>query len=79
VAVTLSRAGDAMTCSVEDNGVGIDAGRGGRRGGFGLEHMRERAAELGGTLDVAASPSGGTTVTFSLPLRAAPRPREGMP
>lgn len=79
VAVTLGRSADAVTCSVADNGVGIDAGRDGRRGGFGLEHMRERAAELGGTLDVASNPSGGTTVTFSLPLRAPARPREGTP
>lgn len=79
VAVTLGRSADAVTCRVADNGVGIDAGRDGHRGGFGLEHMRERAAELGGTLDVASNPSGGTTVTFSLPLRAAARPREGMP
>ena len=79
VVVTLARSADAVTCSVEDNGVGIDAGRDGRRSGFGLEHMRERAAELGGTLVVAASPSGGTAVTFSLPLRAAPLPREGAP
>ena len=77
VAVTLDRSADAVICSVKDDGVGFDAGGDGYRSGFGLEHMRERAAELGGTLDVSSSPSGGTTVTFSLPLHAAARPREG--
>ena len=79
VAVTLDRSEDVVTCSVRDDGIGFDAGRDGHRRGFGLEHMRERAAELGGMLDVSSSPSGGTTVTFSLPLHAATRPREGTP
>ncbi len=79
VIVTLDRSADAVRCSVTDDGVGFDAGRGGHRSGFGVEHMRERAEELGGTLDISSRPSGGTTVTFALPLRAAPRPREGAP
>lgn len=79
VAVSLDHAAETVTCSVQDDGVGFDAaGNGGRRG-FGIEHMRERAAELGGTLDVTSRPAGGTAVTFSLPLRAAPRPRERAP
>jgi signal transduction histidine kinase len=79
VAVTLDRTTDAVTCSVKDDGIGFDAGGDGHRGGFGLEHMRERAAELGGTLNVSSSPAGGTTLTFSLPLRGAVRPREATP
>ena len=79
VAVTLERSADIVTCHIRDDGIGVDAGGAGPRSGVGLEHMRERAAELGGTLDVSSSPSGGTTVTFSLPLRAVPRPRESTP
>lgn len=79
VAVTLDCTTDAVTCSIKDDGVGFEGGRDGRQRGFGLEHMRERAAELGGTLVVSSSPAGGTMVTFSLPLRGAARSREGTP
>lgn len=39
--------------------------------GSGLQGMRERAARLGGTLEVTASPLGGWRVTASLPLPAS--------
>ncbi|HLY24349.1 MAG TPA: sensor histidine kinase [bacterium] len=76
VVVTLGRSGETVTCSVKDDGVGFDAGRDGHRSGFGFEHMRERAAELGGALTISSSPSGGTTIAFTLPLRGASRPPE---
>jgi signal transduction histidine kinase len=79
VTVTLGRSEADVTCSVKDDGVGFDSTCDGRQRGFGLEQMRERAEELGGTLDISSNASGGTTVRFSLPLRAAPRPSEGMP
>lgn len=59
--------------TVEDDGVGFDprhtAGpsRGGRLGVYG---MRERAALLGGTLDVITAPGKGTRVIATLPLAA---------
>jgi signal transduction histidine kinase len=49
----------------------VDDGRGlppERRAGVGLNSMRERAAELGGTCTVAAAPAGGTWVCARLPL-----------
>jgi signal transduction histidine kinase len=36
--------------------------------GVGLRSMRERALELGGRVEVACPPSGGTVVTAVLPL-----------
>jgi len=39
--------------------------------GVGLGSMRERAAELGGSCDVAAAPGGGTVVSARLPLERA--------
>lgn len=73
VTVTLERSGDAVTCSVTDDGVGFDPEREGQRRGFGLHHMRERAGAFGGTLHISSVPSEGTTVTFSLPLHEARR------
>lgn len=50
---------------VLDDGIGLAPGVG---GGIGLHSLRERATELGGTLDVVAPPDGGTLVRAALPL-----------
>jgi signal transduction histidine kinase len=38
------------------------------RGHFGLQGMRERADQIGATLNVESSPESGTTVTLKVPL-----------
>lgn len=53
--------------TVEDNGAGISADEGDRRG-FGLIGMRERAEQQGGSLEIAAAPGGGTRVVATLPV-----------
>ena len=50
----------------------LDDGRGGaaeRPGGTGMGSMRQRAAEVGGTLEVDSS-AAGTRLTARLPLKA---------
>jgi signal transduction histidine kinase len=42
-----------------------------RRTGSGLETMRERAEELGGSLDLCERPGGGTVVQAVLPRNPA--------
>ncbi|MFI7627389.1 sensor histidine kinase [Microbispora rosea] len=59
-----ARGGDLAVC-VEDDGNGL---RPDAVPGVGTESMRERAAELGGTLDRCARAVGGTRVTARLPL-----------
>ena len=64
---------DEVVLSVRDNGRGIqrtvlDRFRAGEAGGIGLAGMRERLAELGGTLEVQ-SQTGGTQVHATLPIR----------
>jgi signal transduction histidine kinase len=54
----------AIVVSVSDNGIGMPAGP---RAGVGLVSMRERAAEVGGRLDVRPTTGGGTTVVATLP------------
>lgn len=39
-------------------------------GGHGLTGLRERAAQLGGTLDAGPEPDGGFLVRATLPLAA---------
>ncbi len=56
---------------VEDNGKGFDPSAFSARkeieGHLGLFSMKERAALLGGTLEVESSPGGGTVVMFEIP------------
>ena len=70
--VRLARGAEALMLSVEDDGRGLmtGAGPGGGLGtpGLGLRGMRERAAALGGSLAVDASPTGGVRVSAVLPL-----------
>jgi signal transduction histidine kinase len=54
-----------LTVTVADDGVGIQAHR---PAGVGLTSMRERAAELGGTLTVTEAPPHGTCLQVRLPI-----------
>lgn len=69
VKVHLAREDDVLVASVTDNGRGMaaDAPRNGS-GGFGVLGMTERAAALGGELDVAPAPRRGTRVALRVPL-----------
>lgn len=74
VHVRLVRDRSAVELRVRDDGIGRDptdraeAATGDRRR-LGLQGMRERAALLGGSVDVASRRGAGTTITVHLPLR----------
>ena len=68
--IRLLREGGALTVEVSDNGRGIMPASG--QAGFGLTGMRERVAELGGSLDVSCPPGGGTRIRARLPIIAPP-------
>jgi signal transduction histidine kinase len=55
----------AVCMEISDDGRGLPAAC---RAGVGLQSMRERAAELGGTCTVAPIATGGTCVRARLPL-----------
>ncbi|TYT26345.1 hypothetical protein FZO89_08770 [Luteimonas viscosa] len=55
----------ALVLRVSDDGRGIDPAR---PGGLGLLTMRERAAQLGGSVTIAPRPGGGTVVRATLPI-----------
>ncbi|MFW3172055.1 sensor histidine kinase [Geodermatophilus sp. CPCC 206100] len=65
--VTLAVADGDLLVEVADDGTGVapDAVP-----GVGSTSMRERAAEVGGTLEIDPTPGGGTTVRTRLPLAA---------
>ena len=70
VAVTAGPAHVSVT--VRDDGIGFDPSLG-RPGHLGLACMRERAARLGGRLDIASAPGAGTTITATVPAGMPPQ------
>lgn len=58
---------DAVVLEVEDHGTGLPGGRAGRPG-LGIVAMRERAALVGGDLDLLRPAGGGTLVRLRVPL-----------
>lgn len=52
---------------ISDNGIGIDPQRIEQSPGLGMYSLRARASLLGGTLEIEASPQGGTTVAVIYP------------
>jgi signal transduction histidine kinase len=65
--VSLAVSGDDLVVEITDDGRGVAADA---VPGVGSTSMRERAAELGGTLDVLTGDGAGTTVRARLPLAA---------
>jgi signal transduction histidine kinase len=59
---------DTIELEVEDHGTGIGATEG--RRGLGIIAMRERAEMLGGTIEFATPPAGGTRVRMTVPMEA---------
>jgi signal transduction histidine kinase len=56
---------------VSDQGRGFNPGETGdpfSTEGFGLFHLREHLAYVGGTLDVASAPGQGTTISMTVPF-----------
>ncbi len=69
VAVRLVEDGGVALVEVGDDGEGFGPER--RDRGFGLAGMRARVDEVGGELDVASTPGGGTRLTVRLPAVSA--------
>ena len=68
VTVNLKADGGWLLLSITDDGIGFDMGTLEDAEGLGVAGMRERAALLGGELDMNASPGKGSSVYFKVPL-----------
>jgi signal transduction histidine kinase len=64
VAVELAYDASVVRLRVRDDGAGFDPET---ARGFGLRGMRERAAQVGGTLDLRSAPGRGTSLTVEVP------------
>jgi signal transduction histidine kinase len=69
VTIRVQQVDEFIELHVQDNGVGfVPRPRSAGLAGMGLVGMRERAHDLGGTLDVQSQPGQGTTLVARLPL-----------
>jgi ligand-binding sensor domain-containing protein/signal transduction histidine kinase len=64
--VTIKNIDRSLELIISDNGSGFDPDR--AADGNGLASMRQRAARLGGTLEIISSPNGGTIVRLLVPI-----------
>jgi PAS domain S-box-containing protein len=67
--VTIGAAEGVLQVEIEDDGRGIAPEDAAKPRSLGLKGMRERLAQVGGTLEVARVPRGGTRVRLRVPLR----------
>ena len=67
--VVLTVEDGAIQLEVEDDGRGIAPDDLAKARSFGLKGMRERIAFLGGSVDIARAPRGGTRLRMRVPLR----------
>jgi signal transduction histidine kinase len=68
VDVLVDRAKRRVTVTVRDDGRGFDPAAAVPNGHIGMQGMRERAAMVGGDLDVGSVPGAGTTIRFEAPV-----------
>jgi signal transduction histidine kinase len=68
VSVLLERRDGHALLIIEDDGKGFEHDAAPEGGGMGLVNMRERAALIGGTLEIETSPGAGTTLYVRVPV-----------
>jgi signal transduction histidine kinase len=75
VTITLSYMGDEIALDVQDDGCGFDLAAlptsPRATGGFGLQALRARVEQAGGTLSVESAPGEGATIAVALPYPRA--------
>lgn len=68
ITVSLTREGELMLLSIDDDGRGFLETEQAERGRMGLSGMRERVRPFGGRVLVESAPGKGTSLTIALPL-----------
>jgi signal transduction histidine kinase len=78
VVVTLRNDGSQVELTIEDDGIGFEPNQR-TNGGMGLQTMRSRVIEAGGTLVVDSKPGAGTRIVVTFPLSVDESPGEDSP
>ncbi|HEY1624974.1 MAG TPA: histidine kinase [Streptosporangiaceae bacterium] len=68
LAVSMTRQDGHVELAVRDSGTGFDPSV--PHAGSGLAHIRDRVAELGGTVDIDSAPGRGAALTVRVPVPA---------
>jgi signal transduction histidine kinase len=71
VNITLSYMADQVALDIQDDGQGFDPQNLDTSRGFGLQAMRQRAEQNGGTVIVESAEGKGTTLVIQMPIDAA--------
>ncbi len=66
LAVSMTRQDGHVELAVRDTGTGFDPAA--PQAGSGLAHIRDRVAELGGTVDIDSAPGRGAALTVRVPV-----------
>ena len=66
IELDVTGAGESVSLTIRDDGTGFDLDRVAERHGMGLELIRERVEELGGSVQVDTAPLRGTTVRVTM-------------
>jgi len=66
LAVSMNRQDGHVELAVRDTGTGFDPAA--AHAGSGLAHIRDRVAELGGTVDIDSAPGRGAVLTVRVPV-----------
>ena len=66
LAVSMTRQDGHVELAVRDTGTGFDPAA--PHAGSGLAHIRDRVAELGGTVDIDSAPGRGAALTVRVPV-----------
>lgn len=64
--VEVAQHNGVITVTVADDGVGFDTGK--ASGGIGMKNLKQRAAAVGGTLNVSSQPGQGATIELYIPV-----------
>ena len=67
IVVSVGQDAEAVRLEIRDDGVGFDPEAARETRGLGLDSVAERAALMGGTLQVESTPGAGTTVFVEVP------------
>lgn len=71
VQVVFARQNGQMRLSIQDDGGGFSPEQGSNDGAshYGLQFMRERASQMGGSLEVISAPGAGARIALSIPWK----------
>ena len=68
--IELSQDSGVLTLEIRDNGCGIAPGDLAKERSFGIRGLHERAATVGGWVDLSSIPGSGTSLILTVPLAA---------